>query len=220
MCPQLLPEQSFAYLSSFECLESVLLFLIAELGVGLWSNPLSLLFWPRRSRQMAQSRSLLVVVISSLSRVYALPPFTLWLISLTVVKWLVAGLHGGYIASSYHYHGWHKMLQVSFYFYCWRCTRAPMPNDWYPLGVATQDEVLYYSWELASIHGVSGAYMHFQTQYTTSVVTRAYMFFEKECRPPQGVAEKCCLGSSLFDSCHSVRIVPLSKPNPLLTLTH
>jgi hypothetical protein len=62
-----------------------------------------------------------------------------------------------YIASSYHYHGSHKMQQVSFYFYCLRCPRAPMRSD-YLLGVATQDEVLYYSWELASIHGVSEAY--------------------------------------------------------------
>ena len=40
-------------------------------------------------------------------------------------------------------------------------TRAPMRNDLYPsLGVANQDdEVSYYSWELASIQGVSGAYV-------------------------------------------------------------
>jgi hypothetical protein len=61
---------------------------------------------------------LLVLLLSLLfSSVVDLAPFTLWLISQTEVKGLVAGLHGGYIVSSYHYHGSHKMLQVPFYFY-------------------------------------------------------------------------------------------------------
>ncbi len=135
---------------------------------GLWSNPLPLFFFirPRLRPKMAQSRSLLLVVavVSSCSLVYALPPFTLWLISQTVVKGRVARLHGGYVASSYYYHGSHKMLQVSFYFYWWStCVRSYVSSieicdmiRILSLGAATQDEVLYYSWEIASIHGVSG----------------------------------------------------------------